>query len=263
VVVARVHRPFVHGVELALHETYRRMAADGRGIAFSGQASDVCWGDQDGSDFPILDLRGPVDIHSEFYLKNRLYRTERPLWHVMLDRIMQHLGVRESEVTERIWERTFALYRGFSGVDPHKRARFHILGRFSVYVNEMIEALSSGFGIVERTPFQDVELIDLSFRLPEFVKNHHGISEMKPFLKLALAEIVPREIVDRPKQGFPPPDDSRFVARLRELVTGAGLPFDAEFPPEDFQRLGAGELLYLYSAQHWLRHNAGLAPTGG
>lgn len=261
-VVARVHRPFVHGVELALYQAYRTMAADGMFVSFSGHASDGCWGDQDGSDFPILDIRGPVDMHSEFYLRNMIYRTERPLWHMMLDRITASLGIDEKEVTGRVWERIFDSYRNFPSLDPHKRARYHIMTKFGTYVNETIESCSAGFGITERTPFQDVELVGLAFRMPEFVKNHEGLTDMKPFLKSALAEVLPKEIVYRPKQGFPPPDDPVFLKQLRYLATDIGMPFGAKFHASEFDRLGVGELLYLCSAQIWLDSISHLPGSG-
>lgn len=261
-VVTRVRRPFVHGVELALYQAYRNMAADGRLVSFSGHASDGYWGDQDGSDFPILAISGPVDIHSEFYLRNRIYRTERPLWHMMLDRIMEGLGIREEEVTELVWERIFDSYRNLPSLDPHKRARYHIMTKFGTYVNEIIEGCSAGFGITERTPFQDVELVSLAFRVPEFVKNHEGLTDMKPFLKSALVKLLPKEIVYRPKQGFPPPDDLLFLRKMRQFVADIGLPFGTRFPAAEFERLGVGELLYLCSAQSWLSSVSQLPKSG-
>jgi asparagine synthase (glutamine-hydrolysing) len=51
-----------------------------------------------------------------------------------------------------------------------------------------------------RSPFLDIELVDLVRRIPWQLKLHDG--QTKWILKEALAPLLPREIVQRPKKGF-------------------------------------------------------------
>lgn len=51
-----------------------------------------------------------------------------------------------------------------------------------------------------RSPFLDIEFVDLARRIPWQLKLRGG--ETKWILKKALAPLLPREIVDRPKKGF-------------------------------------------------------------
>jgi asparagine synthase (glutamine-hydrolysing) len=256
-VVGHLHRPFLHGAEMAMYRTYQQVAADGRVVVFSGHGSDEQWGYQDGHYFPIVALDRPADLHGADFLRRRFYRHERPGWHRMLDRLAAPLGVGEDEITELVWERTFAPYRSLSTVDPIKRGRYQLLRRFLVYVNGMVDACSAAFSLEDRPVFQDVGLADLAFGMPEHRKNRDGPTDVKPLLKAALADLVPDRVTHRPKRGFPAPDDPRFAAQLRELVAGAGLPFDADFPAAELAGLGVGELMYLYSTRVWLDRFAG------
>ena len=256
-VVGHLHRPFLHGAEMAMYRTYQQVAADGRVVVFSGHGSDEQWGYQDGQYFPIVALDRPADRHGADFLRHRFYRDERPDWHRMLDRLAAQLGVGEAEVTELVWERTFAPYRSLSTVDPIKRGRYHLLRRFLVYVNGMVDACSAAFSLEDRPVFQDVGLADLAFGMPEYRKNRDGPTDVKPLLKAALSGLVPDSVTHRPKRGFPAPDDPRFAGQLRALVADAGIPFDAGLSAAELAELGTGELMYLYSTRVWLDRFAG------
>jgi asparagine synthase (glutamine-hydrolysing) len=51
-----------------------------------------------------------------------------------------------------------------------------------------------------RSPFLDIEVVDLARRIPWQLKLHGGTT--KWILKKALAPLLPREIIERPKKGF-------------------------------------------------------------
>jgi asparagine synthase (glutamine-hydrolysing) len=51
-----------------------------------------------------------------------------------------------------------------------------------------------------RSPFLDIEVVDLARRIPWQLKFHGGTT--KWILKKALAPLLPREIIERPKKGF-------------------------------------------------------------
>lgn len=250
-VVARLGRPLLHGAELAMHRTYQRIAAEGATVVYSGHGADEMWGYQDGRYFPIVAPDFRPDMHSAYYLRHRLYRDERPRWHSMLDRLTRQLGV-TADITEQVWERTLAAYRELDTFDMHKRGRYHLMRRFLVYVDEMVDGLSAGFSLEDRPLFQDVRLAEMAFGMPEYVKNRAGITDFKPFLKAALRDLVPESVLMRPKKGFPAPDDPVFRDQLRLMVAEAGLPFSTSFSSAELADLGIGELMFLYSTQRWI-----------
>ena len=248
--VARLGRPMLHGAELAMYRTYQKIAEEGATVVYSGHGADELWGYQDGRYFPIVAPGFRPDMHSAHYLRHLLYREERPVWHRMLDRMAAAAGVTD-DITEHVWEHTLAAYRELDTLDPHKRGRYHLMRRFLVYVNEMVDGLSAGFALEDRPLFQDIMLAELAFGMPEYVKNRTGLTDFKPFLKLALRDLVPESVLLRPKKGFPPPDDLTFRDQLRILLKEVGLPFGLELDDAELGGMGISELLFLYSTRRW------------
>ncbi len=62
------------------------------------------------------------------------------------------------------------------------------------------DAMSMAHSIEARVPFLDHRLVEAVYRLPHASKLARGVN--KPLLVEALAEPLPREVWDRPKQGF-------------------------------------------------------------
>ena len=89
-----------------------------------------------------------------------------------------------------------------------------------------------------RSPFLDLEVVDLARRIPASLKLRNG--ETKWILKRALRGVIPDEIIDRPKKGFgmpigrwlrekklvvdvaktPPGIDRRFIERKQSAHLG-------------------------------------------
>jgi asparagine synthase (glutamine-hydrolysing) len=70
-----------------------------------------------------------------------------------------------------------------------------------------------------RVPLLDHELVELAARIPAQVKVAGG--ELKALLKDALADLLPREILYRPKRGFGAPMGAWMKGALAELLDGA------------------------------------------
>jgi asparagine synthase (glutamine-hydrolysing) len=75
------------------------------------------------------------------------------------------------------------------------------------------DRMSMAHGLEVRSPFLDADLLAYATRLPPRLKAR-GLS-LKRVLKAAVADIVPKEIVDRPKRGFGVPLDRWFRQDLR------------------------------------------------
>ncbi|MFC9117614.1 asparagine synthetase B family protein [Streptomyces sp. NPDC057092] len=260
VLPTRLMRPLLHGAELAMHHLYGAIAADRNVVVYSGHGADELWGYQSGRYFPVVDPYAPTYIHGRHYLTHQLYSDERPVWARLVTWMARELDVDMNTVTDRVWERTMEEYRAIKTASPLKRGRHHLLRRFLVYVNDMVDATSATFTLEDRPVFQDVALAELAFRCPEHLKDTgEPGSSHKSLLKEALADLLPDSVRHRPKQGFPTPTDPGYVRRLADLADGLGTPFGLPPLPAALRaELGVGEWMFLASTSAWLGHLAHL-----
>ncbi len=70
-----------------------------------------------------------------------------------------------------------------------------------------------------RVPMLDHELVELAARIPAHIKVAGG--EMKSLLKKSLADVLPREVLYRPKRGFGAPMGAWLKGELAALLDGA------------------------------------------
>ena len=70
-----------------------------------------------------------------------------------------------------------------------------------------------------RVPLLDHELVELAARIPANIKVAGG--EMKALMKKALADVLPREVLHRPKRGFGAPMGAWLKNELAQLLSGA------------------------------------------
>ncbi|MFF4044741.1 asparagine synthetase B family protein [Streptomyces sp. NPDC001816] len=259
VLPTRLMRPLLHGAELAMHHLYGAIAADRNVVVYSGHGADEFWGYQAGRYFPVVDPYAPTFIHGRHYLTHSLHADERPVWARLVQWMAHELDVDMKTVTDQVWERTMAEYRALKTASPLKRGRHHLMKRFLVYVNDMVDATSSTFTLEDRPVFQDVTLTELAFRCPEHLKDTNKPGTHKGLLKAALADLLPESVQLRRKQGFPTPTDPGYVRRLTDLADGLGTPFGLpQLPAELRAELGVGEWMFLASSSAWLDHLAEL-----
>lgn len=259
VLPTRLMRPLLHGAELAMHHLYQAIAADGKVVVYSGHGADEFWGYQAGRYFPVVDPYAPTFIHGRHYLTHSLHADERPVWSRLVAWMAHELDVDMTTVTDMVWERTMAEYRALKTASPLKRGRHHLMRRFLVYVNDMVDVTSSTFTLEDRPVFQDVTLAELAFRCPEHLKDTNKPGTHKGLLKAALADLLPESVQLRRKQGFPTPTDPGYVRRLTDLADGLGTPFGLPKVPDGLRaELGVGEWMFLASSSAWLDHLAGL-----
>ncbi len=70
-----------------------------------------------------------------------------------------------------------------------------------------------------RVPLLDHELVELAARIPAGIKVAGG--EMKALMKTALADVLPHEVLHRPKRGFGAPMGAWLKNELAQLLSGA------------------------------------------
>lgn len=80
-----------------------------------------------------------------------------------------------------------------------------------------VDKMTMGVGLEARVPFLDHELVTLAMSIPSARKAPNG--RLKHLLKTAVRDLVPRELIERKKQGFGVPVDDLFAGRLAEVAT--------------------------------------------
>jgi len=105
--------------------------------------------------------------------------------------------------------------------------------------NMRVDKMSMLMSTEARAPFEDHHLVDLAFRIPLAHKLRNG--DFKTVLKSAVSDLVPQEILERPKWGFAPPTSQWLRTHLRPLVKTYLAPERVEavgfFRPETVVRL--------------------------
>jgi asparagine synthase (glutamine-hydrolysing) len=82
--------------------------------------------------------------------------------------------------------------------------------------NMRVDKMTMLMSTEARAPFEDHHLIDLAFSLPLSHKLRQG--DVKRVLKEAVRDLIPAEILERPKWGFTPPTSEWLRTTLRPLV---------------------------------------------
>lgn len=82
--------------------------------------------------------------------------------------------------------------------------------------NMRVDKMSMLMSTEARAPFEDHLLVEMALRLPLAYKLRKG--DVKRVLKDAVADLVPREVLTRPKWGFAPPSSEWLRTLLRPLV---------------------------------------------
>jgi asparagine synthase (glutamine-hydrolysing) len=129
------------------------------------------------------------------------------------------------------------------------------------------DGMSMAHSIEARVPFLDHRLVEAVYRLPHASKLARGIN--KPLLLKALADPLPREVWDRPKQGFTFPF-RRFLlehrGELRERAQSEALfrpgAVDAVWDEFDADRAHWSRPWALVAFTAWLERLQGLAIRG-
>jgi len=80
-----------------------------------------------------------------------------------------------------------------------------------------VDVASMAFGLEARAPFLDVDLVEWAAQLPASVKAPGG--NLKALLKQAMAPLLPKEIIERPKMGFGIPLEQWLRGGFNNLAT--------------------------------------------
>jgi asparagine synthase (glutamine-hydrolysing) len=101
---------------------------------------------------------------------------------------------------------------GNSADPPLERALRFDFATFLPGLLVVEDKLTMAHGVETRVPFLDDAVVDLAWRIPAACKLRPGLS--KVVLRRAMAGLVPVATLERPKQGFTPPDESWYRHHL-------------------------------------------------
>ncbi len=79
-----------------------------------------------------------------------------------------------------------------------------------------VDRLSMAHSVEVRTPFLDYRLVEYAATIPGNLKIKNGCS--KSILKKAVKELLPAEVINRPKEGFVLPIDIWLLGKMRGMV---------------------------------------------
>jgi asparagine synthase (glutamine-hydrolysing) len=107
-------------------------------------------------------------------------------------------------------------------------SRYELSGYMANTLLRDTDSMSMAHSLEVRVPFIDVEIVRLVLSLPGTWKQNGG--RQKPLLQDALGDLLPPEIVSRPKMGFSLPFQDWIQSRLRDQIEtafAADLEFDS------------------------------------
>jgi asparagine synthase (glutamine-hydrolysing) len=79
-----------------------------------------------------------------------------------------------------------------------------------------VDKMCMGVSLEARVPFLDHKFVELALGIPQAVKTKNGT--LKYILKKSVQQLIPRELIDRRKQGFGVPVHEWFSGRLGEFT---------------------------------------------
>jgi asparagine synthase (glutamine-hydrolysing) len=105
-------------------------------------------------------------------------------------------------------------------LDPVSKALYFEAKTFLHGLLVVEDRVSMAHSLEVRVPFLDNELVEIARRIPPRLK--HGGGDGKRLLRQAMRGLLPAEIIEKPKQGFSPPDESWYrgpsMGEIAELL---------------------------------------------
>jgi asparagine synthase (glutamine-hydrolysing) len=108
----------------------------------------------------------------------------------------------------------------FQSTDAHSLLNRMLYTDTKTYLHELLmkqDQMSMAASVESRVPFLDHKLVEFTVRLPERLKLRHGWTS-KYVLRSAMKDVLPTEILERKKMGFPVPIGKWFRGEFRSII---------------------------------------------
>jgi asparagine synthase (glutamine-hydrolysing) len=182
----------------------------------NGEGGDPCFGGPKNIPMILAELYGDRDDAGDDFAREKSYlRSHGHAYDDLADMLAADL---RGLVTDRVLERELRPHLA----DPRWRALVQRLMAVNVtfkgghHILPKVDALSAPAGVRPRSPLFHRRIVELAFAIPPKDKLRGTIE--KWLLKEAVTDVVPREIVDRPKSGMLVPVEAWFRGPLRAMA---------------------------------------------
>lgn len=187
-------------------------------------------------------LAGVIDAADAGELYQRLISQQRESESIVL-------GATDVE----IWADAEA--NAFVGHDVSERMMFHdLVGYLCDDILTKVDRAAMAVSLETRVPLLDHHIVEFAWRLPLHMKIRNG--QGKWLLRQVLYRYVPRELIERPKQGFGIPIDAWLRGPLRDwaeaLLDEQRLRHEGYLRPEPIREKWREHLSGRRNWQHWL-----------
>ena len=187
-------------------------------------------------------LAGVIDSTDVDDLYQRLISQQRESQSIVL-------GATDSE----FWAEAEA--KAFSGQGLAERMMFHdLVGYLCDDILVKVDRAAMAVSLETRVPLLDHRIVEFAWRLPMDMKIRNG--QGKWLLRQVLHRYVPRELIERPKQGFAIPLDAWLRGPLRDwaeaLLDEQRLRREGYLRPEPIREKWREHLSGRRNWQHWL-----------
>lgn len=214
--IARMDKPNGDPLTVPNALLFREMAEHGR-VALNGEGGDPCFGGPKNLPMLLAELYGDgYEEEGADGARNRTYLRAHLKCFDELQEILQPDAYRvartpplEADVApwfdDPRWE---SLIGKLMAINVRFKGGHHILPK--------VDALGAPFGMLPRSPLFMRRMVELAFELPSTAKLRGSIEKWA--LKEAVADLLPRAILDRPKSGMLVPVEGWFSGPLLPLA---------------------------------------------
>lgn len=189
------------GISYQIDET-AKLVRKHAGVVLSGAGGDELFGGYHWRYSKIIDLNDHDTMTSSYYdIWNRILNDDERL------RYFHPSFIPHSEV-KSTREKFIDAFKPVSNLDPVSKALYFDSKYFLQGLLTVDDKLNMAHSVEARVPFLDNEVIQLALRMPSKFK--FDGQNTKVALKHSLRSVLPKEVLQRRKQGFTPPDDHWF-----------------------------------------------------
>lgn len=228
-----------------------REAAEAVGVVLNGEGGDPCFGGPKNLPMVLSELyAGGGGGREASYLRAHL-KCYDDLPDLLADPVRDAVAAAplEADLAGPLRDPALADYVArLQAINVRWKGGHHILPK--------VDALSFPFGVLPRSPLFDRRVVELAAGIPSRLKLHGSVE--KYLLKRAVADLLPREVLDRPKSGMLVPVEGWFRGPLlpaaRERLLDGLAPYGL-FRRGYLEKLLAGRLPGLrprHGAKTWL-----------
>lgn len=220
-----------------------RAAADEAGVVLNGEGGDPCFGGPKNLPMVLASLfDGTLAGDGAFAHEAAYLRAHQKCYDDLGEMLAPEVrAALRDRPLERFVARDFAdprwrtMVQRLQWINLARKGAHHILHK--------VDEVSAPAGVLSRAPLFDRDVVECAFAIPPQLKLRGAVE--KYLLKQAVADLLPREIIDRPKSGMLVPVEGWFrgplAAAARERLLD-GLAPRGLFDRAWLERLVAGKL---------------------